>query len=269
MITKLRPAATLICLGLAGVFALESPAADAPPDASAIMRRVAANRPALPLALDATLKVERRVADVYDLKILINGDPRQVRTVYRVTGPADDKACGTAILMIEGGDLWRQTPGESAARKLEATDRPQPFLGGDFSYEDLDFAFLRWPNQKFIKDSRRLGFDCWVIESTPGPGIASQYSRVLSWVDKNYMAAVIAEAYDPKGKLMKNLTVQSVRKLDDKGHYIPGQITLENVRTKSRTVLRVDEDHPGPKDAALFEPETFFSQAKRPSQTKD
>ncbi len=256
IITKLRPAATLICLGLAGI--LEISAADTPPDAAALMRRVATNRPAIPLVLDATLKVERRVADVYDLKVFLNGDPRQVRTVYRVTGPADDKACGTAVLMIEGGDMWLRAPGEPAARKLEAADRPQSFLGGDFSYEDLDFAFLRWPKQKFIKDSRRLGFDCWVIESTPGPGIASQYSRVLSWVDRKYMAAVIAEAYDPKGKLMKNLTVQSVRKLDDKGHYIPGQITLENVRAKSRTVLRVDEDHPGSNDPAMFEPAMFF-----------
>lgn len=262
MITKFRPAATLICLGLAGL--LESPAADPTPDAAAIMRRVAANRPAIPLTLDATLKVERRVADVYDLKMFLNGDPRQARTVYRVTGPADDKACGTALLMIEGGDLWLHAPGEPAPRKLEAADRPQPFLGGDFSYEDLDFAFLRWPNQKFVKESRRLGFDCWVIESAPGPDTASQYSRVLSWVDKNYMAIVIAEAYDPKGKLLKNLTVQSVRKLDDKGHYIPGQITLENVKTKFRTVLRVDEDRPGLQDAASFAPETFAKQAAGP-----
>jgi len=255
MITNWRLTATLICSGLAGLPALAG--AEPPPDAAAIMRRVAANRPAIPMALDVTLKIERRLADVYDLKMFLNGDPRQVRTAYHVIGPADAPARGTALLMIEGGDLWLQAPGEPAPRKLEAADRLQPFLGGDFAYEDLDFAFLRWPNQKFIKESRRLGFDCWVIESAPGPGIASQYGRVLSWVDKHYLAVVIAEAYDPNGKLLKTLTVQSVRKLDDKGHYIPGQITLENAKTRFRTVLRVDQDHPGPQDAARFAPETF------------
>jgi hypothetical protein len=249
MIANWRPTATLICL----CFSAAAPAAE-PPDAAAIMRRVASNRPPLSLALDATLTIQRRVADVYDIRIFLNGDPKQVRTVHRVTGPPE--AAGLSVLMIEGGGMWLSKPGEVTPRKVEGAERATPFLGSDFTYEDLDFGFLRWPNQKFVKESRRLGFDCWVIESAPGPDTASPYSRVLSWVDKGYMAVVIAEVHDAKGKLLKSLEVKSVRKLDDK-HYIVGQIALQNVQTKSRTVLRVDEDRRMEFDAALFAPETF------------
>lgn len=229
------------------------------PDAAGIMRQVLANRPALSLWLEAELTVQRRTADRYDLHIFLNGDPSRLRTVYRVTDP--EEAAGTTVLMIEGGDTWLCEKNKPEPRKLTPAERAAPFLGGDFGYEDLELAFLRWPNQKFVRESRRLGFDCWVIEGTPAAGTPSQYQRVLMWVDKKYMAVVIAEAYDAKNKLLKNFEVRSVRKLDDKGHYIVGQIALENVQKKSRTVLRIREDHKGQFDPALFAPETFAKTA--------
>ncbi|MBI5684673.1 MAG: outer membrane lipoprotein-sorting protein [Verrucomicrobia bacterium] len=227
-----------------------------------IMRRVLANRPALSLWLEADLTIQRRTATRYDLNIFLNGDPHKLRTVYRVTDP--EEAVGMTVLMIEGGDTWLCEKGKDEPRKLAPVERATPFLGGDFAYEDLELAFLRWPSHKFVRESRRLGFDCWVIESTPAAVAASQYSRVLMWVDKKYMAVVIAEAYDAKNKLLKNFEVKSVRKLDEKGHYIVGQIALENVQKKSRTVLRIREDHAGPLDPALFAPETFLKNSATP-----
>ncbi|MCX6910492.1 MAG: outer membrane lipoprotein-sorting protein [Verrucomicrobia bacterium] len=233
-----------------------------PPDAAALMQRVLVNRPAISLWLEAELTVQRRAASRHDLHIFLNGDPSRLRSVYRVTDP--EEAAGTTVLMIEGGDTWLCEKGKAEPRKLRPAERATPFLGGDFAYEDLELAFLRWPNHKFVRESRRLGFDCWVIESTPADGAPSQYRRVLMWVDKHYMAVVIAEAYDAKNKLLKNFEVKSVRKLDDQGHYIVGQIALENVQKKSRTVLRIREDHAGPLDPALFAPETFVKTAAPP-----
>lgn len=253
MMMKPLTAATLI-------FAAAVVCGDETPDGAAVMQHVRANRPALSLKLDATLTIQRRVADSFDLAIYLNGSATDARSVYRVTAPPE--AAGTTLLLIEKGGLWLAEPAKDAPRALPPADMAKPFLDSDFAFEDLNFSFLRWPNQKFVKESRRLGFDCWVVESMPGPNDASQYNRVLSWVDKNYTAVVIAEAYDAKGKLLKTLKVESVRKLDDKSHYIPGQITMENAQTKSRTVLRVTEDHPGMLDASLFTPESVLKLAK-------
>ena len=257
IIQNILSAAVSACL----LFGKAAVAGEAP-DAMALMQRVLANRPAISLWLEAELTVQRRVADSFGLRIFLNGDPSRLRTVYRVTGP--EEAAGTTVLMIEDGDTWVCDKGRTEPRKLAPSERTVPFLGGDFAYEDLELAFLRWPNHKFIRESRRLGFDCWVIESTPAADAPSQYRRVLMWVDKQYLAVVIAEAYDAKNKLLKNFEVKSVRKLDDKGHYIVGQIALENVQKKSRTVLRIREDHTGPLDPALFAPETFVKTAATP-----
>ena len=246
----------------AGLLLAAAAVAGDAPDALGIMRRVLANRPAISLWLEAELNIQRRGGDSYDLHVFLNGDPKRLRTVYRVTDP--EEAAGTTVLMIEGGDTWVCDKGKTEPRKLAPAERAAPFLGGDFGYEDLELAFLRWPNHKFIRESRRLGFDCWVIESTPAPGAPSQYRRVLMWVDKQYMAVLFAEAYDAKNKRLKNFEVKSVRKLDNKGHYIVGQIALENVQKKSRTVLRIREDHTGPLDPALFAPATFVKAAATP-----
>lgn len=248
--------------GLACLVPFAAAAADEKPDAADIMRRVLSNRPAISLWLEAELTVQRKGGGSYDLNIFLNGDLKQPRTVYRVTDP--EEVAGTTTLMIEGGDTWLCEKGKAEPRKLALDERATPFLGGDFGYEDLELAFLRWPNHKFIRESRRLGFDCWVIESTPAVGAPSQYRRVLMWVDKQYMAVVIAEAYDPKNKLLKNFEVKSVRKLNDQGHYVVGQIAIENVQKKSRTVLRIREDHIEPLDPALFAPETFVKSAVTP-----
>jgi len=252
----------LAAIVTAGLLSGAAADADETPDAAAIMRRVLVNRPAISLWLEAELTIQRRGANRYDLHVFFNGDPNRLRTVYRVTDP--EEAAGTTVLMIEGGDAWLCEKGKAEPRKLALAERATPFLSGDFAYEDLELAFLRWPNQKFVRESRRLGFDCWVIESAPAADTPSQYRRVLMWVDKHYMAVVIAEAYDTKNKLLKNFEVKSVRKLDDKGHYIVGQVALENVQKKSRTVLRVREDHASPLAPALFAPETFVKTAATP-----
>jgi len=259
IIRNILAVSVLCCLFLAATAVAEEAS-----DAAAIMGRVLANRPVLSLRLDADLTVQRRTADSYDLQVFLNGDPKQSRTVYRVTGP--EEAAGTTVLMIDGGDTWLCEKGKTEPRKLTPAERATPFLGGDFAYEDLELAFLRWPNPKFVRESRRLGFDCWVIESAPAADAPSQYGRVLMWVDKQYVAVVIAEAYDSNNKLLKTFEVKSVRKLDNKGHYIVGQIALANVRKKSRTVLRVIEDHQDPLDPALFAPETFVKAAATPSK---
>ncbi|MCX7825817.1 MAG: outer membrane lipoprotein-sorting protein [Verrucomicrobiae bacterium] len=255
--------ATLIWrwLSLLPLFAAGPARAAETVDATAIMQRVLANRPALSLWLEAELRIERKTAESFDLNIFFNGDPREVRTAYRVTAP--DEVAGKAVLMIEGGDIWLCEKGQSEPRKLAPAERATPFLGGDFAYEDLELAFLRWPQHRFVRESRRLGFDCWVIESKPGAQTPSQYGRVLSWVDKQYLAVVIAEAYDAQGRLLKNLEVKSVRKLDER-HYIVGQIALTNVQARSRTVLRVLEDHKAALTPEFFSPETFCKAVAAP-----
>jgi hypothetical protein len=114
-----------------------------------------------------------------------------------------------------------------------------PFAGSDFSLGDLGLEFLHWPGQCELKGEMRLGRPCYVLESThaqPG-GIA----RVKSWIDKESLGPLVAEAYDSEGREIKEFSLDSKSfKKDARGHWQVEEMTIENLKTHSHTDLKLD-----------------------------
>lgn len=89
-----------------------------------------------------------------------------------------------------------------------------PFAGTDFWIADLGLEFLHWPQQRLVKHriTMRSGRPCKVLESINPTPSATNYARVLSWIDTEYGAVIYAEGYDSGGKLLKNFHVKAFRK---------------------------------------------------------
>jgi hypothetical protein len=117
-----------------------------------------------------------------------------------------------------------------------------PFAGSDFSIGDLGLEFFHWPQQKILKHEMRRGRSCKVLESTnpnPPPG---GYSRVVSWIDNETLGIVQAEAYDAKGKLLKEFYPKSFKKVN--GQWELQEMEIRNDQTGSRTRLEFDLKRP-------------------------
>jgi hypothetical protein len=113
-----------------------------------------------------------------------------------------------------------------------------PFAGSDFWVADLGLEFLNWPTQRLLRKEIRRGQSCAVLESVnphPAPGA---YSRVLSWIDIDTDGIINAEAYDSKGKLLKEFAVTSLKKV--RGQMELKGMEIENRQTGSRTTLEFD-----------------------------
>lgn len=109
------------------------------------------------------------------------------------------------------------------------------FAGSDFSMADLGLEFLHWPRQKLIKTEMRKNRSCHVLESskpTPAPG---EYRRVVSWLDVESGGLILAEAYDSQNKLLKEFSVNSMKKVEERWQV--QQMEIRNVQTRSRTRL--------------------------------
>lgn len=112
------------------------------------------------------------------------------------------------------------------------------FAGSDFSMADLGLEFLHWPRQRVIKTEMRKNRSCHVLESskpTPGPG---EYRRVVSWLDVESGGLIMAEAYDGQNKLLKEFSVNSMKKVDERWQV--QQMEIRNVQTRSRTRLNFE-----------------------------
>ena len=115
------------------------------------------------------------------------------------------------------------------------TGPEKSFAGSDFSIGDLGLEFFYWPQQKILKHEMRRGRSCKVLESTnPNPS-PNGYSRVVSWIDNETLGLVQAEAYDAKGKLLKEFYPKTFKKVN--GQWELQEMEIRNVQTGSRTRL--------------------------------
>ena len=117
-----------------------------------------------------------------------------------------------------------------------------PFVQSDFWICDLGLEFFHWPQQKILKHEMRRGRSCKVLESTnPNPS-PNGYSRVVSWIDNETLGIVQAEAYDAKGKLLKEFYPKSFKKVN--GQWELQEMEIRNDQTGSRTRLEFDLKSP-------------------------
>jgi hypothetical protein len=113
-----------------------------------------------------------------------------------------------------------------------------PFANSDFWLADLGLEFLHWPQQRMVKEAKikmRKGRPCQVIESVnPQPG-ASGYTRVRSWIDTETGKPILAEAYGPDNKLMKEFEIGGLTKIN--GSWELKNMGMRSTKTDSLTVL--------------------------------
>jgi len=128
---------------------------------------------------------------------------------------------------------------------LSCSQTMVPFADSDFWIADLGLEFFHWPEQKILKHEMRRGRACKVLESTnpnPSPN-GNGYSRVVSWIDNETLGIVQAEAYDAKGKLLKEFYPKDFKKVN--GQWELGEMEMINDQTGSRTWIKFDPKRHG------------------------
>ena len=150
---------------------------------------------------------------------------------------------GTVNDRIEPFDTYKHDGYPGANSLAAARMRSASFAGSDFSVDDLRLEFFHWPVQKILKPyEMRRGRSCQVLESTNPHPSPNGYSRVVSWIDNETLGIVQAEAYDPKGKLLKEFYPKSFKKVN--GQWELQEMEIRNDQTGSRTRLEFNLKQP-------------------------
>ncbi len=139
--------------------------------------------------------------------------------------------------------LWEGLPGlgelvDHKAMVLSGSNTMRTFAKGDFWIADLGLEFFHWPGQKILKREIKRSQGCAVLESTNPNPATNGYSRVVSWIDNESGGIVQAEAYDAKGKKLKEFEPKSFEKVN--GQWELQEMEIRNVQTGSRTRLEFD-----------------------------
>ena len=161
------------------------------------------------------------------------GDVRKV--VIKFLEPADVR--GVVFLQIVEGDKTVQylyLPSLKRVRRIGGRDRKRPFMGSEFTYEDLERKNPDDFEHKFVKVDEKY----WVVESVPKKGVDTQYSKSIAWIRKDNLVVEKTELYKD-GELFKVVEVKKVEKIKD--FWIPMITVVRNVKNSNKTIMEVEK----------------------------
>jgi hypothetical protein len=201
-------------------------------------------KPAENLEIKATLKIRdgngKRTTVPFRYQIVVGSTSWQ--SIYETQSAGRTPAEKLVVVHTDSqpNRYLHSQPGGAVAEPVSLTgDKTMvPFANSNFWLADLGLEFLQWPEQRIVEEAKikmRKSRPCKVLESiNPHPGTIG-YTRVRSWIDSENHAVILAEAYGPEGKKIKEFEVGGVTKVN--GRYEPKDVEMRDVRTDSQTTL--------------------------------
>ncbi len=151
--------------------------------------------------------------------------------------PRDVK--GSAFLSfshsLEPDDQWMYLPALKRVKRIATQNKSGPFMGSEFSYEDMASFELEKFRFTYLRDENYQGESVYVLQQVPLDEY-SGYSKQIVWVDKTYYRAVKVEFYDRKNALLKVLELDNYKQFKDK-FWRPMRSTMRNVQNGKSTVM--------------------------------
>ncbi|MFT7375869.1 MAG: outer membrane lipoprotein-sorting protein [Oceanospirillaceae bacterium] len=155
--------------------------------------------------------------------------------------PIDVK--GTAFLSfshISGADdQWLYLPALKRVKRIASRNKSGPFMGSEFSFEDLSSFEIEKYNYKFIKEEACSIGTCFVVEQYPTDE-NSGYTKRVVWIDKAEYRILRTDFYDRKNSLLKTLTTEKYQQYNDK-FWRPSSMKMVNHQSKKSTDLSYNQ----------------------------
>lgn len=123
--------------------------------------------------------------------------------------PRDVK--GTAFLSfshaVGNDDQWLYLPALKRVKRISSSNKSGPFMGSEFSFEDLSSFEVEKYTYKYLGDETINGLDSFKVEQYPVDE-NSGYTRRIVWLDKAEYRIQKTEFYDRKNSLLKTLVFE-------------------------------------------------------------
>jgi Outer membrane lipoprotein-sorting protein len=179
--------------------------------------------------------------DITKIALQLQIKQRSTRTatdlVYQVLWPKERKGEAVLLHKTEGtppsGTLFIPP---DRRRPLERSDLKEALFGSDLSYQDVIENVFAWEDQRIVGAEVLNRVSCVILESSPGKGGSSIYGRARSWIDARRLVPLRVEKYLPSGQLARRIDTTRVA-TDDKGRFIPADLTVRGPREDSVTDL--------------------------------
>lgn len=144
-----------------------------------------------------------REVKMKSLEQLTDGD----KSLTIFNKPKDVK--GTAFLsyshVVGADDQWLFLPSIKRVKRIASSNKSGPFMGSEFSFEDLSSFEIDKYRYKYLSDDVVDGLESFKVEQYPVDE-NSGYTKRTVWVDKDEYRIIKIDFYDRKNALLKTLS---------------------------------------------------------------
>ena len=163
--------------------------------------------------------------------------PNGARTVIIFIEPAS--VAGTRFLTMDnasgGTDQWIYLPSSRTLRRIAASDSGGNFMGTDFSYDDISSMDrdVSLDTHTILREETLNNRLCYVIQSVPRT--SNQYSKTITWIDKENYLIYKAEMYNSRNEVVKIMEMSDFRSVQ--GRITPMQTRISTVTAGTSTTI--------------------------------
>ncbi|MFT6406788.1 MAG: outer membrane lipoprotein-sorting protein [Arenicella sp.] len=183
-----------------------------------------------------TRKGQEIVRQMRSKSLEVDGDGDKALTIFDT--PLDVK--GTAFLSFShstgNDDQWIYLPAIKRVKRISSRNRSGPFLGSEFSFEDLSSFEVEKFNFNYLGDDQLNGQAMVKISMDPVDP-HSGYSRADAWVDTDQYRVQKIDFYDRRSTLLKTLTISDYKLYKGKYWRADKQSMINHKTGKSTDML--------------------------------
>lgn len=165
----------------------------------------------------------------------VDGDGDKSMSIFDT--PRDVK--GTAFLSythaLKPDEQWLYLPALKRIKRISSNNKSGPFMGSEFSYEDLSSQEVEKYTYKYLRTEKLDGRECFVIQRKPAYK-HSGYTRLITWLDTEMYQPLKIEFYDRKKALLKTLTYAGYKQYEGQ-YWRATDMSVINHLTKKSTDL--------------------------------
>jgi outer membrane lipoprotein-sorting protein len=134
---------------------------------------------------------------------------------------------------------WIFLPELGKVRRIAASESGGSFMGTDFSYDDISSVDrdAALDTHTLLREESLNGSACHVIQSVPKDA-SFQYSKTISWIDKERYLIYKTEMYNRRGELVKTMEMSNFK--DVQGRLTPMQTKISTVAAGTSTTIYME-----------------------------
>jgi outer membrane lipoprotein-sorting protein len=206
-------------------------------EASAILKAMEANTMGLNAPKDIEADMLMTIRDGANSRIRElhawsrNNRDRDDERVLKFLSPADVK--GVGFLVLGEDSMYIYLPEFHRTRRISLSSNKDPFMGSDFSYEDMGTSVY---SDSYDAQLLKENAGEWQLELLRKEGVDKPYARIVLAVSKANSMPVRMELYDAAGNLSK--VAEQVSQQIGK-YWVMASIKMSHVKKATTTMLEM------------------------------